>query len=292
MIDSLFLRVSMASTLLLFCSGSARADEPLIAHLNNHLQGAIGAEHLSYSELNNGLKSSLPYQGDLDTETGTILASSVSASWQGKLWWIDKLRAGFDVHLVNGDATYNGYLQNLQTGALTPLQTSTAETFSDFELKVGKGFSFFPSGRDLLTPYAGIGLTAWHRNLSGPGGYTEQYRHRFWKAGGEYQIELVKDLVLDIDASYGRMVNARMNPSDLPITFELGSTSIQDYRLGFRYLMSAESYVGLDSYWMHYGYDQSPSYNFSSGGFSGSVLEPTSRTTRDGLLLVFGYAYR
>jgi YD repeat-containing protein len=106
---------------------------------------------------------------------------SLSLGWQGRLWIVDKLRAQLDVLGVRGDATYNGFLQNLQTGAPTPLKASTNETFTDLQLKLGKGISFFGNGRDLFTPYGGYGLTAWHRDLGkdAPGGYTEQYCHRF-----------------------------------------------------------------------------------------------------------------
>ena len=286
------IRISVAFGAAMLWSGIAAADRPLIDHLNNHLEGSIGAEHLSYSELNNGLNPQISADGDLDTESGTLLSSGLVGSWQGKLWFIDKLRADLGIHLSSGGVTYNGYLQDLQTGALTPLQVSTDETISDYQFRAGKGFSLWGTQHDLLTPYAGIGLTAWHRSLTGPGGYTEQYRHKYWKLGGQYQLVLVRNLVLNLDASYGHMVSPRMNSSDLPNTFELGSTSIQNYTLGLRYMTSHEAYVGLDTYWMHYGYDQSPTYSVDIDGATGTVLEPTSRTTRDGVVFVFGYAYR
>jgi hypothetical protein len=49
--------------------------------------------------------------------------------------------------------------------------------------------------------------------------------------------------------------------------------------------------VGLDGYWTHYSYGQSPVYPVSSGGFQEIFVEPTSKTTREGVLLIFGYSY-
>lgn len=273
-----------------FTTATALADGGMIGHLNNHFEGAIGAEHLGYRETSSAETPPIPPGNQLDTESGTLLASGLSASWQGKLWIVDDFRAILDVNLGSGHANYNGYLVDLQSGALTPYQDATHETFTDVQFKVGKGFRLLPGSRDLLTPYAGLGLTAWHRDLGG--GQTEQYRHRFWKIGGQYQVEVARNLAVNLDASYGHMFDARMNASDVPPTFDLGSTSVQDYRLGLRYRTSPEAYVGMDAFWMHYGYNQSPVYEVTLAGQSGTVLEPSSRTTRDGLLVVFGYAYR
>ncbi len=286
------LRVCIALATAVLSANSARADPGLIHHLNNHLEGSLGAEHLSYSEFNNSVANTLLAGSDLDTESGTLVAAGFSAGWQGKLGRIDKLRAGVEVRVSTGSAVYNGYLQDLQTGALTPLQSSTNETFVDLQNRIGKGFSLMPGNRDLLTPYAGFGLTAWNRELTGTGGYTERYEHYNWQIGGQYQIVLHKALVLSLDAGFGKTFDASMTSSILPNTFDLGSTWMQSYDLGLRYLAFRRVYLGVDAYWKHYGYGQSPAYNEDFGGQAASVLEPNSKTVRDGAVLTVGFTYR
>ena len=285
-------RASSLFVVLILGTTAAKADDGLIRHLNNHLEGSLGAEHLSYRELNDDTTQASVGGTDLDTENGTLVAGGFSAAWQGRLGAVDRVRAGFDVHVAAGDAHYNGYEQDLQTGALTPLTATTEETFADLQLKAGKGFELW-TNRDLLTPYFSLGFTAWNRDLSSaPGGYTEDYEHFFWKFGLEYQIEVATRWVADIDASYGRTFSASMTSSDVPPTFDLGSTPIQRYSLGLRYLATRKFYVGADVYWMHYGYGESPEYTVTFENGDGAVFEPTSRTTRDGLLFVAGWAYR
>jgi hypothetical protein len=102
---------------------------------------------------------------------------------------------------------------------------------------------------------------------------------------------LVKNLALKADAGYGRTQSPTMNTSDLPTTFKLGTSPVRSYELGLFYATSREAYVGVDGYWTHYSYGRSPVYPVSFGGMSGTVVEPTSKTTRDGVQLMFGYAY-
>jgi hypothetical protein len=292
MSDSSLPRASLLCAIAILSVPAWADDDGLIAHLNNHVEGALGAEHLSYSELNNQVTNQLPNGADLDTESGTIFAAGVSGSWQGKLLGMQKVRGSVDLHVAFGDATYNGYLQDLQTNTLTPLTATTSETYIDLQLQAGKGFSFMHN-RDQLTPYVGLGVTLWHRDLSNsPGGYTEDYENGVWKVGLEYQIQLTEKLVASVDGSYGGTFGANMTASNLPPTFELGDKPVQRYALGLRYALTKKAYMGLDGYWMHYGYGQSPAYAVTYSNGTASVLEPTSRTTRDGLMLVGGFAYR
>lgn len=279
-------------TSILLCGGVAQADDSLIHHLNNHLEGSIGAEHLSYSELNGNLVPTLPPGSDLDTESGTIAATAFSAAWQGRLLGMDQVRGSIGLGIATGDATYNGYQQDLQSGALTPLRSTTNETYIDLEPRVGKGFALMPGGRDLLTPYFGLGFTAWNRELTGSGGYTEKYEHFDWTFGSQYQIALGRDLALSVDAGFGKTFSASMTSSILPNTFDLGSSWMQRYDLSLRYRVSERSYMGLDGWWAHYDYGRSPTYAVNFNGQSGTVTEPDSKTVRDGLLAVIGYSYR
>ena len=104
-------RTSWAAACIAAGSGlfvPAAADD-LIQRLNTHVEGSIGAEHLSYREINSGFETSLPVGATLDSETGSMIAAGLSLGWQGRLWLVDKLRAELGVHGVFGDTTYNGY---------------------------------------------------------------------------------------------------------------------------------------------------------------------------------------
>lgn len=272
--------------------GLARADEGLIQYLNNNFEGAVGVEHLSYSEMNDGISSQLPANSDLDTESGTIAATAFSANWQGRAGSLDRIRAGVDLQVATGNAVYNGYLQDFQSGALTPLQSTTNETFVDVHMRIGRGFELMGSKRDLITLYAAFGFTSWNRELTGAGGYTEQYQHLRWRLGGQYQITLAPRLVASMDAGFGKTFSASLTSSDLPNTFDLGGSWNQSYEMGLRYLASPRVYLGLDAFWTHYGYGRSPAYAVDINGQAGIVMEPDSKTVRNGVRAVIGYSYR
>ncbi len=273
---------------------AAHADG-VIQRLNNHFDAALGMEHLSYHEINPASgpvhKNTLPTGADLDGETGTLFSPGLSLAFQRNLWFIHNVRAEASLHMAFGDATYNGHLQDQNGNIVAPLVARTGETFTDLQLKIGKGICLLGSERDLLTPYAAYGLNEWHRKGAEdtPYGYSEQYRNRFWAAGLQYQIALTSKLVLKADGSYGRTLSPRMNASNLFGTFELGATPLHNYELGLTYSTSRSAYIGIDTYWMRYAYNESPLVIDYTQGIG--AYEPGSKTNRYGITTVFGYSF-
>jgi hypothetical protein len=272
------------------------ANGSVIKQVNNHFDVGLGMEHLSYHEINPASgpvhRNEIPTGADLDGETGTLFSPSLSFGLQRKLWIIDNMRVETRLHMAFGDATYNGHLQDRNGNIVAPATDRSGETFTDLEVRVGKGISLFGSERDLLTPHIAYGLNEWHRkvgenNPSSGGG--EQYRNRYWTAGIQYQFAVNDRLVLSADWNYGRTLSPRMNASDLYGTFDLGSTPLHDYEADATYTISRSAFIGLRSWWMRYGYNQSQLVIDYNQGLA--AYEPGSKTNRYGLQTVFGYSF-
>jgi hypothetical protein len=267
----------------------------IIQQINDHFDARLGVEHFTYHEINPASgpvhTTQLATGSDLDGEIGTLFSPTLSVALQRKLWIVDNVRAEARLHMAFGNATYNGYFQDLHGNIVAPATAQSGEAFTDLEVKVGKGFSPLGGERDLLTPHIAYGLNEWHRKVAEdtPYGYSEQYRNRYWMAGIQYQFALNDRLVVNADWNYGRMLSPRMDASNLVGTFGLGATPWRDYELGATYSTSRNAYVGLMGWWMRYGYNQSQHVIDYSQGIG--AYEPGSKTNRYGIQTVFGYSF-
>jgi hypothetical protein len=275
------LMASFCAVLLFAAASDPSPAATLVDRLNNHFEGGLGLEHLSYRELN-------PQGGDyLDSELGTLVVPALSFAYDGNLGFIDHVRAELGGQVAFGNVTYTGALQDLNSGATVPYNGTSGETFTNLQLRLGKGVSLF--GNDLLTLYGEAGMNYWNRKGAEgtPYGYPEEYRHRHWAGGLEYQLALSPRFAVMAAASYGRTFGAKMDAALRYVptsTFELGSSPLRQYRLKVVYATSREGYVAVEGYHIHYQYG-------ASAIDANGLMEPASRTTRVGARIIFGYSY-
>jgi len=123
--------------------------------------------HQSYTEF--PPTAGLP--NPMDSQTGTVPGIELGyQSQEAHMGW------GVAVNVNKGTTTYNGYRQNVQTGALTPATVQTMNAWGGVHGWLDYGFA--PSAAPNLSFAPGIlvGIHSWDRNNSAnPGGYSENY---------------------------------------------------------------------------------------------------------------------
>jgi hypothetical protein len=253
----------------------------------------LGYDQLTqnYAETANGTTA--------DAETGSIPAltigiSGISSNPQGGLYW----RASY-TH-ANGSTHYNG-----ATLGGTPVQTTTANTISEWHGRLGEAFGF---SRVALIPYLGVGAHKWVRNVgngSGAGG-VETYTDGHIGIGLLGDIALTRHWVLGAHILEGTTVGAQIHATVLqgfnvntstntatPVygtsTGALGDRPYWDVGLKAVYLINSTWRIYLRARQTHFAYGASaPLNNPYAVDQNGNVTplpqfqlhEPDSRTTQ------------
>ena len=157
------------------------------------------------------------------------------------------------------------------------------------DMRVGKGFDW--GSNAMITPYIGFGAHEWNRNLVGPGGYNEDYRHEYVGAGVLFQYIFTPRVVFGWWGLAGTTVNPHMTTSlnggapINPYTYTLGTAPI--YMLGFSldYAFAPHWHAIASVEGTKYQYLQS-----APSPIDGS-LEPTSQTYQAVFKLGIGYSW-
>lgn len=107
----------------------------------------------------------------MDSQTGTIPGIEIGYQKQNAhIGW------GVAVNVSRGNTTYNGYTQNLQTGALTPATDTTTNGLVGVHGWFNYGFALSAAPNLNFAPGILAGVHAWTRdNSQNPGGYSEGY---------------------------------------------------------------------------------------------------------------------
>jgi hypothetical protein len=243
---------------------------PQIREANNNWSLGFIHQSLSYYEV--PPVAGLP--NPLDSETGGL--NGIHWDWRHQhsyLGW------GFDIdylqtNLFGGPVTYNGYLENLQTGALTPASGRTNTGEINGQLFLRGGFSPMRHMAMFLGVVAG-GRSFGRNNLALVGGTDELY-HNFL-AGGDASLQYaVGPVVLDLSGIVGRTFGSQMrlrgttlNPGT---TFILGNSPY--HRIGLKVTYAMTPHLSLYTSYHRVTYSYGASATNSAG-----VMEPASHTT-------------
>lgn len=270
-------RIALISTLTLATAGPALADGLLFAPVPLAIQAArsgisLGAARLSqnFAETSNG--------ATLDTETGTIGGYTLGVGTQ---WNYLGLHANYSD--FKGNDTYNGSLQNLQTGALTPYQDASGNRMLDWSVQADLGFS--PAPGLAVMPDVFAGRHIWYRSAGGVGGYEEDYYNDYQGIGLEVAYT-VGSLVLAGSYQDGSTSGAYMDSYlGSGARFDLGSHSWQQAGVSLTWVPSLRWKVFASYTETRFGYGQSAPQAVQVNGSSYQFFEPDS-TTREGVFSI------
>ena len=195
---------------------AAHADNLDIRKADNAIAVDFGASYLDYGETQGG--------STLDTEKGWLPTIGISV---GMLAFPDapigNLYLHFDGRASLGSTNYNGALCD-QYNNCTPYQGTTNDQIFSGDAQLGRAFEL---GRyAMLTPFAEIGYRYWSRDLTGPGGYTEDYSNWDAMVGLLLQVSPAPRWVLSLSGAAGETFGANMSTAGLTGSnenFTLGS---------------------------------------------------------------------
>ena len=255
---------------------SASADE-IITASNRQIYLGAGAQHLQYVEVDQ--------HTDLDTESGDQGVAAAAAVWQGTLVGVPLMYAEARFAFSRGKTAYDGFLQNMQTGAVIPWMSSTDVETADWEVRVGKGLGSSPEGA-MFTPFVGIGGHRWVRDSSqtdAPFGYLEVYKHQFGQIGLLAQAALAHRLVGSLELDLGETFGARVNAPALGFSAQLGSDRVLGASLRLDYAMGWNWHAGLEVRETNFRYKASQVIN--------DMFEPDSSTIQGEAMLTIGRSF-
>jgi hypothetical protein len=261
------------ATALATCT-SVRADEPITA-ANRQIYLSAGGQHLQYVEVDQ--------HTDLDTESGDQSAAAATAVWQGTLLHVPLVYAEARYAFSRGKTAYDGFLQNMQTGAVIPWMSSTDVETADWEMRVGKAFGS-SADRGMITPFIGVGGHRWVRDSSqtdAPYGYLEVYTHQYGQVGLLMQGALARRLVGSLELDVGETFGARINAPALGFATSLGSDRILGASLRLDYVVVGNWHAGLEIRETNFRYKASQVIN--------NMFEPDSSTIQGTAMLTVGY---
>jgi len=254
---------------------SARADEPISAS-NRQIYLGAGGQHLQYVEVDQNT--------DLDTESGDQGAAAAGAVWQGTLFGVPLMYAEARYAFSRGKTAYDGFLQNMQTGALIPWMSSTDVETADWEVRLGKGFG--APDEAVITPFIGVGGHRWVRDSSqtdAPYGYLEVYKHQFGQVGLLAQGALAHRLVGSLELDLGETFGAEVGAPALGISTKLGSDRVLGASLRLDYAIGWNWHAGLEVRETNFRYKASQTIN--------NMFEPDSSTIQGTAMLTIGYGF-
>ncbi|OBS07909.1 hypothetical protein [Acidihalobacter prosperus] len=233
----------------------------------------IGIGQLSqhYQETYNG--------ASLDSESGTIDGHEIGVGGQWSHFGFQT-----DYSLFSGNTHYNGAVQNIQTGTITPVQSQTGNKIIDFDLKFDYGFSPLPGLA--VMPDVFWGRHAWYRTLGGVGGYQEDYYNGYDGVGLDVDYNLGRGFVLSGNVQSGNTFGAYDNiyiGSGTQV--DLGSHSWTQEGVKLSWIPSNNWNVFVSYSQTKFGYGASSLSTVQTSAGTLSLLEPNSTTRQDVLML-------
>lgn len=256
---------------------SALAANATLKQADNQVGVAFSYLHQSYGEFNDGLSPSLKADY-LDTERGNLSGVALNYTAMG-----DALYGELNLGANTGDTGYTGYVQNLSTGALTPATTTTRNTITEFNGKLGWPVDLTQSA--LLIPNVELGARYWRRTV-GVGtslASTEDYRHYYAGIGLIGQYAPIDGLVLKLSGLLGRTFGAHISGGST-INEELGAKPLYRAGLGADYRLPGGWHLNGGVDYLRFAYGQS---NLAPTGF----IEPRSTTENVSYKIGVAYAF-
>lgn len=243
----------------------------------NNRDGYVG-----FSFMNFGYKEFNPENGALfDREDGVIPGISILLAVSKNGW-----RVGGCFSLFMGGVDYNGYSQNLVTGALSPLATRTSQDIVD-------GYVFAEYRKSELSqteviPYFGLGYHYWLREIQNGiddagnfvPGLSETYDWKYVFVGAKHFISMTHRSELGIDFRLLRIIDPVM-------TIDLGFAGLPrvSYDLGprFGWRLAIPWHSSLDSVAQFIIEPYIESWELGQSRVKYGFYEPPSKTRNYGI---------
>lgn len=173
---------------------------------------AVAIEYCSKHHINLGFETFYrDYSEDLvwpakSDERGMLYG--VVLGYEHKAPQVIMLAVDFD--LAFGKTHYDGSLQNMYGEFLAPWQSITANSFLNIDTEIG--YTFLKSGRHLLTPFVGLGVSGWGRGLDD---FSEIYAWSYASIGLQYDYDAGEHWQYGLHAKVMPMLYGTMEAIDI-----------------------------------------------------------------------------
>lgn len=214
--------------------------------------------------------------GPSDIESGWMPGFAVSGSYLNHQNVYLALRYAYD----------SGSIQYLGADIGSGNKVTATDNATTQRLLGRIGYAFWLNPSMSVTPYAAAGFQSWNRDLTGPGGYTEDYRSILAGVGGRFQYAYGPRLVLTANAEMLAVTGGGMTPhlDNLPLgSARFGTSGEEKIALGANYRISGP--------WSVFGGLDFTHFNYTGGALKYGFSEPSSSTNRFGMDLGVAYHF-
>jgi hypothetical protein len=250
--------------------GVVRAHAAIFVPVSRPIQRAGSGWQISYRQVFEqyteyaGQGSSLPGGSIADSERGDLRGGALGYRYQGGV-----LGYGAVVADTEGQTTYEGFTQNVQTATDTPLTAETGNHRFEARLWLDSAFALPALPNLAFVPGIVAGDEHWDRHTSD--GDHETYNTAF--AAGRLALEhAMGPVVLLVSASAGRTLRPQVTATFAPDhTFALRAASWIAYRVRLTYNVDRDM-----SFYVSYVLNR---YHWGQSAIDNGLYEPASHTT-------------
>jgi len=243
--------------------------------LSKSLNVGIGGVSFDYREYSDGFELDSESSSYSDIGLIKISYNSILKDKNQK-----KSSLSFIGSYAEGDSEYEGYLQNLKTGELTPYKSSSDNRVVNLQIRY---ILEYDENSYSAGVFASGGYRDWVRDLKGIYGYKERYYWPYFQVGimGHWYEE---GFFTGFDIAYQRAINPRMHAYlQNRFDFDLGTT----YGLNLVVPIGYKYKNGL-SIGVNYEYD---AWNINHSSIVDGFIEPDSKTKNKSIYLNIGYEF-
>jgi hypothetical protein len=249
-----------------------------IVKANNQVTLNISEGYLDYLESS----GSTPLDSERGWQPGLSLSGSMMTDFL-----VPNLYLYGSLSWNKGNSDYVGSFIGGNYGDLR--QRDNAEITNE-DFRIGKGFDV--SDSLMLTPYLGIGARQWRRDISGAGGYREDYSHGYVGGGLLAQYSPAPGWVLGVNGLVGSTFSASMKTTAVaggaaitPQTYKLGNSAIYMVGASVDRAITDTVHANLSVDYTNFSYGRSAVSPIDS------TFEPDSRTSAVALKVGLGFAF-
>ena len=249
-----------------------------IVKANNQVTLNISEGYLDYLESS----GSTPLDSERGWQPGLSLSGSMMTDFL-----VPNLYLYGNLSWNKGNSDYVGSFIGGNYGDLR--QRDNAEIYNE-DFRIGKGFDV--SDSFMLTPYLGIGARQWRRDISGAGGYREDYSHGYVGGGLLAQYSPAPGWVLGLSGLVGSTFSASMKTTAVaggaaitPQTYKLGNSAIYMVGASVDRAITDTVHANLSVDYTNFSYGRSAVSPIDS------TFEPDSRTSNVALKVGLGFAF-
>jgi len=249
-----------------------------IVKSNNQVTLNVSGSYLDYLESS----GSTP----LDSERGWQPGLSVTGSVMTDIG-LSNLYLYGSLSWNKGNSNYVGAFNGGNYGDLR--QRDNAEIYNE-DFRIGKGVAIDDSF--MLTPYIGLGARQWRRDVTGSGGYREDYSHGYVGGGLLMQYSPGPGWVVGLNGLIGSTFSAAMKTTATaggaaitPQTYKLGNSAIYMVGASVDRAITDTVHANVSVDYTNFKYGRSAVSSIDS------TYEPDSRTSTVALKVGLGFAF-